>query len=166
LQIHRLIIAAALALFLASGFGSASRALADDSGRTDVYVDCRTPDRSGADLCATVKDKIRQSSGYSLVDNTSTYGIGVHLSSVDVWSGIEGQLSGHMSAVAVVFTIFANKLPGEVYLDSSVLRVGKGAVPEMSSEILSAIGQQVSANSDFFNKMRTQPEKSLAPATP
>ena len=39
----------------------------------------------------------------------------------------QGKLSGDMSAVAVVFTIFANKLPGEVYLDSSVSRVGKGA---------------------------------------
>src|SRR5271170_4880732 len=119
-----------------TGAGRTTLAVADESGRTDVYVDCRTPDRSGADLCASVRDKIRQSAGYLLVENTSTYGIGVHLSSVDVWSGIEGQLSGHMSAVAVVFTIFANKLPGEIYLDSSVLRVGKGAVPEMSSEII------------------------------
>lgn len=167
MQIHRFIIASAFAILLTPGFGRVTRAVADDSGRTDVYIDCHTPDQSGADLCATVKDKIRRSSGYLLVENTNSYGIGVHLSSVDVWSGIEGQLSGHMSAVAVVFTIFANKLPGEVYLDSSVLRVGKGAVPEMSSEILAAIGQQVSANADFFSKMRTRPpEKSLAPATP
>ena len=166
MQSQRFIIACALALLVASGLGLATQAAADDSGRTDVYVDCHTPDGIGADLCATLKDKIRQSSGYSLVDNTSTYGIGVHLSSVDVWSGIEGQLSGHLSAVAVVFTIFANKLPGEIYLDSSVSRVGKSAVPEMTTQMLSAVGQQVNANSDLFTKMRAKSEKSLAPATP
>jgi hypothetical protein len=66
----------------------------------------------------------------------------------------------------VVFTIFANKLPGEVYLDSSVSRVGKSAVPEMTTQMLSAVGQQVNANSDLFTKMRAKSEKSLAPATP
>ena len=148
------------------GFILISQAAAASNGRTDVYVDCHTPDAIGSGLCSTFKEKIRQSSGYSLVDNTSTYGIGVHLSSVDVWSGIEGQLSGHMSAVSVVFTIFANKLPGEVYLDSSVSRVGKGAITEMSEQMISAVGQQVDANSDLFNKMRTESQKSLAPATP
>lgn len=162
LPIQRLIIVCALAIL--AGFALVSQAAADD-GRTDVYVDCRTPDVIGNGLCSTFKEKVRQSAGYTLVDNTSTYGIGVHLSSVDVWAGIEGQLSGHMSAVSVVFTIFANKLPGEVYLDSSVSRVGKGAVPEMTSQMLSAVGQQVNANSDLFAKMRTESQKSLAPAT-
>jgi hypothetical protein len=148
------------------GFIPATQAAAADNGRTDVYVECHAPDAIGSGLCSTFKEKIRQSSGYSLVDNTSPYGIGVHLSSVDVWAGIEGQLSGHLSAVSVVFTIFANKLPGEVYLDSSVSRVGKGAIPEMSQQMISAVGQQVDANSDLFSKMRTESQKSLAPATP
>jgi hypothetical protein len=151
---------------MASGFIPATQAAAADNGRIDVYVDCHTPDPIGIGLCSTFKEKIRQSVGYSLVDNTSTYGIGVHLSSVDVWAGIEGQLAGHMSAVSVVFTIFANKLPGEVYLDSSVSRVGKGAIPEMSEQMVSAVGQQVDANSDLFSKMRNESEKSLTPATP
>jgi hypothetical protein len=169
LPIRRFIIASALALLIAPSFILATQVVAADNGRTDVYVDCHTPDAIGSGLCSTFKEKIRQSSGYSLVDNTSTYGIGVHLSSVDVWAGIEGQLSGHMSAVSVVFTIFANKLPGEVYLDSSVSRVGKGAIPEMSEQMISAVGQQVDANSDLFSRMRTEStpsEKSLAPATP
>lgn len=151
---------------MAPGFILATQAAAANNGRTDVYVDCHTPDPIGIGLCSTFKEKIRQSAGYSLVDNTSTYGIGVHLSSVDVWAGIEGQLAGHMSAVSVVFTIFANKLPGEVYLDSSVSRVGKGAIPEMSEQMVSAVGQQVDANSDLFSKMRTESQKSLTPASP
>jgi hypothetical protein len=166
LPIGRFIIAFALALLIAQGFNLVTQASAAGNGRTDVYVECHTPDVIGSGLCSTFKEKIRQSSAYSLVDNTSTYGIGVHLSSVDVWAGIEGQLAGHMSAVSVVFTIFANKLPGEVYLDSSVSRVGKGAIPEMSEQMISAIGQQVDANAAFFTTMRTKPEKSLTPATP
>lgn len=169
MPIRRFITASALALLVALGFILTTQAATADNGRTDVYVECHTPDAIGSGLCSTFKEKIRQSSGCSLVDNTSTYGIGVHLSSVDVWAGIEGQLSGHLSAVSVVFTIFANKLPGEVYLDSSVSRVGKGAVPEMTEQMVSAVGQQVDANSDLFAKMRTettQSQKSLAPATP
>jgi hypothetical protein len=150
------------------GLGITRGAAAQDNGRTDVYVDCHTPDQIGEDLCATLRTKVRQSAGYTLVENTDNYGIGVHLSSIDVFSGIAGKLSGDMSAVAVVFTIFANKLPGEVYLDSSVLRVGKGAIGDMTSQMLAAVGQQVNANSDLFTKMRTgpPPQKSLAPATP
>jgi hypothetical protein len=157
------------ALVFATGMGMAAKAGAEDSGRTGVYVDCHTADQIGLDLCATLKDKIRQSAGYALAYNTDNYGIGVHLSSVDLFAGIAGKLSGDMSAVAVVFTIYASQLPGEIYLDSSVLRVGKGAIGDMSSQMLSAIGQQVNANSELFTKMRTtaQPSpKALAPATP
>jgi len=158
------------ALVFAASVGITARAAADE-GRTDVYVDCHTADQIGEDLCATVKDKIRHSEGYTLAYNTESYGIGIHLSSVDVFAGIAGKLSGDLSAVAVVFTIYANQLPGEIYLDSSVLRVGKGAIDDMSSQMLSAVGQQVNANSDLFNKMRmaAQPSpspKQLAPATP
>jgi hypothetical protein len=160
----------ACAFALAASAGIVSNAGADENGRTDVYVDCHTADQIGSDLCANLKDKVRSSEGYTLAANTDNYGIGVHLSSVDLFSDIEGKLSGDMSAVAVVFTIYANKLPGEMYLDSSVLRVGKGAIDDMSSQMLSAIGQQVNANTDLFNKMRTaEPSpspKELAPATP
>jgi hypothetical protein len=157
------------ALVLVMSIGMTTRAAADDSSRTDVYVDCHTADQIGEDLCATLKDKIRRSEAYTLAYNTETYGVGIHLSSIDVFAGIAGKLSGDMSAVSVVFTIFANQLPGEIYLDSSVLRVGKGAIDDMSSQMLTAVGQQVNANSDLFNKMRTtaQPSpKALAPATP
>jgi hypothetical protein len=36
----------------------------------------------------------------------------------------------------------------------------------MTTQMLSAVGQQVNANSDLFTKMRAQSQKSLAPATP
>ena len=59
-----------------------------------------------------------------------------------------------MSAVSVSFTIYSDKLPGEVFEDSSVFRVGKDKVPEMSDQIVVALGQLVSANTSFFETMR------------
>jgi hypothetical protein len=59
-----------------------------------------------------------------------------------------------MSAVSVSFTIYSDKLPGEVFEDSSVFRVGKDKVPEMSEQIVTALGQFVSANTSFFESMR------------
>jgi hypothetical protein len=81
--------------------------------------------------------------------------MGVHFACVDMWKGIQDKLSGRMSAVSVSFTIYSDKLPGEILEDSSVFRVGKDAVPEMSQEIVTALGQLVDANSSFFENMRT-----------
>ena len=95
--------------------------------------------------------------------------MGVHFACVDMWKGIDNKLAGRMSAVSVSFTIYSDKLPGEVFEDSSVFRVGKGKVSEMSDQVVSALGQFVSANSSFFENMRTSaaasaPEPSSAPS--
>lgn len=106
------------------------------------------------------------SPGYRLATNTSTgYGIGVHLSSVDLWQGINSELSGRITAVSVAFTIYAEKLPGEVYADSSVFRAGKDTFPEMTSKIVGALGQIVNLNAGLFNQMRTEAQKT-GPAAP
>lgn len=132
--------------------------------RIDVAVDCHCPDPVGAGFCAAFKQKVSASPGYRLVANTSTgYGIGVHFSSVDLWQGINSELSGRITAVSVAFTIYAEKLPGEVYADSSVFRVGKDTFPEMSAKIVGALGQIVNLNSNLFNQMRTESEKNPAP---
>jgi hypothetical protein len=62
-----------------------------------------------------------------------------------------------MSAVSVAFTIYSDKLPGEVYEDSSVFRVGKGAADEMSDRILAAVGQLATANKAVFEHIRATP---------
>jgi hypothetical protein len=59
-----------------------------------------------------------------------------------------------MAAVSVAFTIYSDKLPGEIYEDSSVFRVGKDATGEMSRKIIAAIGQLVSANATLFQHLR------------
>jgi hypothetical protein len=122
--------------------------------RINVNVACRCTDTVGQNFCSDFKDRIHKSVGYQLADNTNGYGMGVHFACVDIWKGIQDKLSGRMSAVSVSFTIYSDKLPGEVFEDSSVFRVGKDAVPEMSQEIVTALGQLVSANSSFFENMR------------
>jgi hypothetical protein len=164
LKTARLIFAAA-ALALALSVSVPTNVTASDS-RIDVAVDCHCPDPVGAGFCAAFKQKVTASPGYRLVPNSSSgYGIGVHFSSVDLWQGINAQMAGHISAVSVAFTIYAEKLPGEVYADSSVFRVGKNTFPEMSSKIVGALSQIVNLNAGLFNQMRTESEKT-APSAP
>jgi hypothetical protein len=164
LETLRLIFAAA-ALALALGVSLPTKGDAADDARIDVAVDCNCPDPVGAGFCAAFKDKVIESPGYRLVPNSSTgYGIGVHFSSVDLWEGINSQLSGRITAVSVAFTIYAEKLPGEVYADSSVFRVGKGTFPEMSTKIVGALGQIVNLNASLFDKMRSESETTPPPA--
>src|SRR5579863_9303168 len=154
LKTPRFILAAAalvmtMAVPLFAGIGVA----AADS-RIDVAVDCHCPDPVGAGFCAAFKQKVIASPGYRLVANSGAgYGIGVHFSSVDLWQGINAGMAGHIAAVSVAFTIYAEKLPGEVYADSSVFRVGKDTFPEMTSKIVGALGQIVNLNAPLFDKM-------------
>jgi hypothetical protein len=135
---------------------------AGDESKTAVNVDCHCPDAVGQNFCSTFKGKVHDSAGYRLADSNGGFGIGVHFSCVDLWQGINNQLLGRMSAVSVAFTIYSDKLPGEVLEDSSVFRVGKDATPDMSAKILAAVGQIVSVNSSLFNRLRAA-QKSPAP---
>jgi hypothetical protein len=137
------------------------------SSKLSIFVDCHCSDPVGGDFCSALKDKISDSSAYRLVDHTDAYGIGVHLWCVDMFTGLPGinsKLTGTMSAVSVAFTVYAERLPGEVYEDSSVFRVGKEATDEMSERILTALGQLSTANKAVFERMQATP-KPAATAT-
>ncbi|MGH7906134.1 MAG: hypothetical protein ACREP6_05860 [Candidatus Binataceae bacterium] len=121
--------------------------------KINVYIDCRCADPVGQNFCSELKDEVGKSAGYRIAGNARGYGIGVHLACVDLWKGIDRQLEGHMSAVSVVFTIYSDQLPGEIYEDSSVFRLGKNAAPEASSKIISAVGGLVNVNTKFFGQM-------------
>ena len=149
------IIFATAALALAAAASAPGTCRADDAaGKVNVDVVCHCPDPVGQNFCATFKQRIDKSVGYELADDTSGYGMGVHLSCVDMWTGIDNKLAGRMSAVSVTFTIYSDKLPGEVFEDASVFRVGKDKVPDMSQQVMLALGQLISANSSFFESMR------------
>jgi hypothetical protein len=155
---------AMLSLLLFPAYAHAGDAAND--ARLSVFVDCHCSDPVGGDFCDAFKDKVKDSSAYRLVDHTDPYGIGVHLWCVDMFTGLPGvdsKLTGTMSAVSVAFTIYADRLPGEVYEDSSVFRVGKDATDEMSQKILSALGQLATANKSVFEHIRAAPKPAAAP---
>lgn len=136
-------------------------------GRVNIDVECHCKDPSGSKFCADFKSKIGNSPGYRLADSSAKgYGIGVHFSCIDLWQGIDTQLAGSMSAVSVAFTIYADNLPGEVYEDSSVFRVGKDAGDEMAEKIVTALGQLVTVNSTFFRRERAASQRPAATQTP
>lgn len=134
--------------------------------KLSIFVDCHCSDPVGGDFCSALKDKISDTAAYRLVDHTDALGIGVHLWCVDMFTGLPGidsKLSGTMSAVSVAFTIYADRLPGEVYEDSSVFRVGKTATDEMSQRILTALGQLSTANKSVFEHIRATPKAGPTP---
>src|SRR6202035_4501405 len=163
LKTPRLIFAAIVIAIIAS-FPVRVRAALDS--RTAVYLECQCPDPVGAGFCAAFKQKVIAAPASRLVSNsTSSYGIRVHFSSVDLWQGINAGMAGRITAVSVAFTIYAEKLPGEVYADSSVFRVGKDTFPQMSAKIVGALGQIVSHHAGLFNQRRTDAEKPPPPPT-
>ena len=140
---------------------------AGDENRLSVFADCHCTDPVGLDFCTDFKTKVKDSDGYRLVERPDALGIGVHFWCLDLWNGLPGidkTLTGTMSAVSVAVTIYApDQLPGEVYEDSSVFRVGKDAADEMSGRILVAVGQLATANKSAFDKIRNPP-KAASPA--
>ena len=129
------------------------------TGKINLAVECRCSDTVGQRLCADFKSKVEASPGYQLSQGNSGYGIGLHFSCVDLWGGLENGLAGRMAAVSVAFTIFSDKLPGEIYEDSSVFRVGKDATNEMSQKIITAVGQLVNANETLFKHLGEAEQK-------
>jgi hypothetical protein len=154
----------ALMLLIFPTTGSAAGNEAD--AKLSVFIDCHCSDPVGGDFCSALKDKVGDSAAYRLVDHADAYGIGVHLWCVDLFTGLPGvnsKLTGTMSAVSVAFTIYSDRLPGEVYEDSSVFRVGKNAADEMSQKILSAVGQLATANKTVFEHIRATPKPAATP---
>lgn len=154
LRIPRFIVAAGVLALVFAAVSVADSGAEDAAAKININVACRCPDGVGTNFCAVFKEKIHKSIGYQLADGAGGYGMGVHFACVDMWKGIDDKLAGRMSAVSVTFTIYSDKLPGEVFEDSSVFRVGKDKVPEMSDQIVTALGQLVGANTSFFESMR------------
>jgi hypothetical protein len=133
--------------------GSAPAKAAGNDNRLSVLVDCHCSDVVGGEFCSALKDKVKDSTAYRLVDHADAYGIGVHLWCVDLFTGIPGvatKLTGTMSAVSVAFTIYSDRLPGEV-------------ADEMSDKILAAVGQLATANKAVFEHMRIPPKAAATP---
>ena len=74
-------LAAVVLLFLPAN----GRAAGDDN-RLSVWVDCHCSDTVGGDFCSALKDKVKGSVAYQLVDHTDAFGIAVHLWCVDLFT--------------------------------------------------------------------------------
>jgi hypothetical protein len=145
------------ALTLTLSIAGVGRA-AGNAGKLNVNFECHCTDSVGLKFCAEFKQQIRKSAAYKLVDNTNGYGLGVHFSCVDMWKGLVDRLSGHMSAVSVAFTIYADTLPGEMLEDNLVIRVGADSVGDESRQIVSVLGQLVTANASTLDRLNAASE--------
>jgi hypothetical protein len=157
------ILTLGLLLFQARGAVAAG-----DNPQLSVFVDCHCSDPVGQSFCSGLKTKVQDTAAFRLAEHPDTYGIGVHLWCIGLFDGLPGidkKLVGTMAAVSVAFTIYSDRLPGEVYEDSSVFRVGKDAADEMANRILAALGQLATANKTVFEHIRATPRPS-ATSTP
>jgi hypothetical protein len=166
LRIPGFIVAAGILALTIAALSPTNGVAQGAGGKININLACHCADAVGQNFCTVFKQKIDKSIGYQLADNTSGYGMGVHFACVDMWKGIDNKLDGRMSAVSVTFTIYSDKLPGEVFEDSSVFRVGKDKVSEMSDQIVTALGQLVSANSSFFENMRAGAQAAAPESSP
>ena len=68
----------------------------------DTYVDCSCDDIVGQNLCFTVKEKLRQSAAFRLVDQRPDIGVSLHLVCLDPDSNDEGK--GDRAVVSTTYT--------------------------------------------------------------
>ncbi len=145
------LVAASIVLIAARSALAAGAAAAP---QIDVVVDCRCPDTVGRKFCASLKDKIGATKSFHLATAATGLGMAVHVSSIDMWRGINDQLIDKMSAISVAFTIYSDQLPGEIYEDSSVFRVGIDATGEMSDKVVAALSQIETLNAVSLAQLR------------
>jgi hypothetical protein len=134
MKANTLILMSCLFLVLAQGAGQLKV--------VKLCVICTTDDTLGQRICSALKEKIRASRSFELVDfKEAQYdprGFVVRIVSVDA-GGLPG-VSGVRTALAVVFTI---PLEGgsELLQTMYVKDVGKYAVDEAASDLLADIDQ-------------------------
>jgi hypothetical protein len=120
--------------------------LAEGAGPVTVvklYVACTTDDVLGQRLCSALKEKIRASRGFELVDFREAQhdpkGFAIHIVSMDV-TDIPGE-SGLRTTLAIVFTVPLES-GEELYQTVRVVEVGKYHIDDEASDLLAEIDQQ------------------------
>jgi hypothetical protein len=109
-----------------------------------VSVTCSTDDSVGSRLCFAVKEKIRASRGFELVDDQTNGGTCViHIVSVDTGD------NGNASAVATVYTVITSRpYPIEAYLTTVVHLIGTKRVEDIAEDVVADLEQ----DTDFLRK--------------
>jgi len=129
--------------------GAIARAYAASASKpVRVYVECtNTNDSTGVRFCLTLKEKIRASQGFELVDSEKPLVFEVHIITESDTSSPEQQ--AFSSAASVVFTLRRTDAT-EMYLTSFVLDFGSERTNEEAENILAHIDQE----STFLRKLR------------
>ncbi len=113
---------------------SAGRAAGD---RLKVMVDCVGDDPVGSRFCFALKERIRASQSFLLVNSAATGVIEIHVGSLDD----EADKGGNSCAAAIVFTIHT-KDGLELFLDSLVADFGGARVHEEAEQVLAEVDKQ------------------------
>ena len=110
-------------------------ALAAGSGVARVVVDCSKDctDQVGSRLCYALKEKIRASAGYKLVDDSPALAAGVRMVCDDPDDG-SAEEGGHRTVAAVTLTLTSTT--DERYLTTSILTVGGDRTERAAEAIL------------------------------
>lgn len=108
-----------------------------------VFVQCSTDDSIGSRLCFAIKEKIRASRGFELIEDSTVGACGIHLVSVDAGD------NGADSAVSETYTVVSPKVaPFEVLLTSSVRIVGSERVDHVAEATMAELEEAT----DFLRK--------------
>jgi hypothetical protein len=111
-----------------------------------VAVECSGDDSLGARLCLALKEKIRASRGFELVDQkeaeVSRFALGVDMVSADI-EGSNSNEANLNSAAAVVLTL-PQRGVSDSYLREFVLVFGASRIDDQAANILAALDKEAS----------------------
>jgi len=96
-----------------------------------VVVTCNCDDLVGVRFCLDLREKIRASAGYELVQDSENVAAGMHAVCID---DNTAEMKGASSAVAVTITLTTKRSEG--YLDTYILVVGRERAKEMAATAL------------------------------
>jgi hypothetical protein len=108
----------------------------------DVYLTCSCPEAVGANLCYTLKKRIRSSPEFHLVESErTTAGIAAHLVCIE-GNGSETRRTAPLWIVAVALTTFVGDL--ESYETLQVMKASSHQADAVATSILSMIQEVAS----------------------
>jgi hypothetical protein len=114
----------------------------ESSKRVKVFVTCSGEDSIGTRLCSQLKEKIRGSKGFELVQSAGTLVFCVHIVSTDI-----GSERGNYSAASRTFTL-GTAQGTELYLTAGVESCGVSRVADCVDDLFADIDK----DSEFLRK--------------
>jgi hypothetical protein len=140
-------------LMLLLSLPSASRAQA-----TNVYVVARSEDEVGTRFVFVLKEAIRRSAAFRLVDRQADTVLTLHLVTMETPSESRGSATSY-SVTWTFRTSHETKTPISVYMASTVGSCGRSRVEECAHGVLADTDQQATKARDWQRQLRVLPNK-------